>query len=304
MNDRSIEAIKLRHPVLDVAREFTSLDRSGKGPCPRCGGDDRFYVHKRNFWACRKCRVQGGDVLDLVQLARGCTLVEAIDYLAGPRPPKRPWRDPDDRRPWQAPKVKVDFDKYTRDCEDEFRFDPAGRNYMAMRGFTPETLAAFRIGYKNPQGFVTIPWIAASGEVVAVKLRNIRPCAKNKRFRMLYGSQPVIFGAHLARHRDRVLIVEGEFNAMSCWQVLQPDSAIDVYSTGSESRQSVIPVLVEHYRQAAVWFDDAPMADRFRVRHPDLRVKVLVSVAGKDANDILVQDGADVLGDLVRRLLG
>ena len=32
------------------------------GPCPRCGGKDRFWVRK-DAWGCRQCG-QGGDAID------------------------------------------------------------------------------------------------------------------------------------------------------------------------------------------------------------------------------------------------
>jgi Toprim domain/CHC2 zinc finger len=53
------------------------------GPCPVCGGDDRFSVNtKKGVFHCRSCR-RGGDVLELVRFARGCHFDEAIDWLIG-----------------------------------------------------------------------------------------------------------------------------------------------------------------------------------------------------------------------------
>jgi phage/plasmid primase-like uncharacterized protein len=37
------------------------------GPCPKCGGDDRFSINtQKGIFNCRGCGV-GGDVIDLVQ---------------------------------------------------------------------------------------------------------------------------------------------------------------------------------------------------------------------------------------------
>jgi phage/plasmid primase-like uncharacterized protein len=34
------------------------------GPCPRCGGEDRFYVRtKEQKFFCRQCTPSGGDVI-------------------------------------------------------------------------------------------------------------------------------------------------------------------------------------------------------------------------------------------------
>jgi hypothetical protein len=38
------------------------------GPCPDCGGNDRFAVNiKKNLFNCRGCGAKGGDSIDLVQ---------------------------------------------------------------------------------------------------------------------------------------------------------------------------------------------------------------------------------------------
>jgi hypothetical protein len=58
------------------------------GPCPVCGGIDRFSVNTRKqLWNCRGCE-RGGDAIALVQHLDGCSFVEAVRLLAGdgPRP--------------------------------------------------------------------------------------------------------------------------------------------------------------------------------------------------------------------------
>lgn len=55
------------------------------GPCPDCGGTDRFGVNSRkNVFQCRRCGAKGGPV-NLVMLVRHCTFPEALDWLLGPR---------------------------------------------------------------------------------------------------------------------------------------------------------------------------------------------------------------------------
>jgi Toprim domain/CHC2 zinc finger len=56
------------------------------GPCPRCGGDDRFSINwKKSIFNCRKCG-KAGDVIDLVRHALGVDFREAVDYLVGEGP--------------------------------------------------------------------------------------------------------------------------------------------------------------------------------------------------------------------------
>lgn len=71
-----------------AAERGWTLARAGAelvGPCPVCGGTDRFAIHTaKNVWQCRKCGV-GGDVIFLVQHTEGCSFVEACEKLAGRR---------------------------------------------------------------------------------------------------------------------------------------------------------------------------------------------------------------------------
>lgn len=53
------------------------------GPCPACGGTDRFSINvKKQVWICRKCPA-GGDVIALVQHLDGIGYIDAIAHLAG-----------------------------------------------------------------------------------------------------------------------------------------------------------------------------------------------------------------------------
>jgi putative DNA primase/helicase len=56
-----------------------------EGPCPVCGGTDRFSVHvRKQLFNCRG--FGGGDVIAMVQHLDGCSFVDAVHTLAGTRP--------------------------------------------------------------------------------------------------------------------------------------------------------------------------------------------------------------------------
>ena len=60
------------------------------GPCPVCGGDDRFSINTaKQVWNCRGCS-KGGDVIDLVQHIDGSDFVAACTKLAGEQPQAKP----------------------------------------------------------------------------------------------------------------------------------------------------------------------------------------------------------------------
>jgi hypothetical protein len=84
--------------ILDVAGRYTTLKRvtaiEYAGPCPVCGGRDRFGVNTRKqVWNCRGCD-QGGDVVALVQHAGGLLFRDAVERLTGEqtRPQEAPRR--------------------------------------------------------------------------------------------------------------------------------------------------------------------------------------------------------------------
>lgn len=74
----------------EIARRGIKLRRNGKeliGPCPRCGGDDRFAINTaKQVFNCRGCEGRG-DVIDLVMFLDGSDFIHASTTLAG-EPPK------------------------------------------------------------------------------------------------------------------------------------------------------------------------------------------------------------------------
>ena len=74
-----------RAPITDVVARFgLRLKRQGRelvGPCPRCGGRDRFAINVwKEVWNCRGC-IRGGDAIALVQHIEGCGYREALGVV-------------------------------------------------------------------------------------------------------------------------------------------------------------------------------------------------------------------------------
>ena len=77
--------------IVDIARRLgaANLKRAGAveyaGPCPKCGGRDRFSVNAaRQVWNCRGCGL-GGDDIALVRHVLGCSYAEALAFLGDER---------------------------------------------------------------------------------------------------------------------------------------------------------------------------------------------------------------------------
>jgi CHC2 zinc finger len=80
----------------ELERRGIKLKRVGNeliGPCPKCGGVDRFAANlKKQVWNCRQCE-KGGDVIALVMHLDGSDLNRACETLAGLKPNGKPVPD-------------------------------------------------------------------------------------------------------------------------------------------------------------------------------------------------------------------
>jgi DNA primase len=90
-NDAWVEKARAVKIEDEIARRGIKLRRQGVehvGPCPVCGGDDRFAINpSKQVWNCRGCS-KGGDNIALVQFLDGSDFKAACATLAGEPPPK------------------------------------------------------------------------------------------------------------------------------------------------------------------------------------------------------------------------
>ncbi len=173
-----VKAIKSASNLLDLARQGSALRRVAgtaggewHGPCPKCGGTDRFRVQpdggpdRRGWAACRKCWPKGGDVIGYVMWRDSCDFWSACTALGGltrsalravrPRTPVRPVAPP--AAPpgdvWQAAAREfVDGCAAALWATVGPLADGAARAraWLASRGLLDDTLRAWKIGY-NPR---------------------------------------------------------------------------------------------------------------------------------------------------------
>ena len=95
--------------ILAVAQRYASLKRAGGrnskefvGPCPVCGGDDRFAVNsKKQKWHCRGCS-KGGGVVTFVEHVTGRSFIEAVELLTGEAWPRREIAEQAQRAPGEG----------------------------------------------------------------------------------------------------------------------------------------------------------------------------------------------------------
>src|SRR5215467_8316707 len=91
------------HDIHDVALQVGAhLKRSGVewiGPCPVCGGTDRFAVNQqKHVFNCRGAEDGKGDGIALVMHVCGCDFLEAVERINGtPRPDRSRDESSEDR---------------------------------------------------------------------------------------------------------------------------------------------------------------------------------------------------------------
>lgn len=77
--------------ALDILAPHHAISRKTRfiGPCPGCGGVDRFSLNiKKGIFWCRKS-AEGGDAIALARHIRSCEFLEAVELLTGRPAPGR-----------------------------------------------------------------------------------------------------------------------------------------------------------------------------------------------------------------------
>lgn len=277
----SIDTGTLRHSVdllaligADTRLRKVASTRGGEfaGPCPFCGGDDRFRVQpEHGLWWCRSC---GGDrwqdsigyvmQRDAVSFTVACERLGSA-YCHGSNSARAFRAEQDTPAPstllpapsgsWQeAGEAMV-----TR-CESALWSDigAKARGYLHRRGLTDETIHTWRLGYQTQDAIepaatwgldgkplhiargIVIPW-HFNDQLWQIKIR--RP-GDHPKYAAVKGGHPVIFGAHTLTLPVAAL-VEGEFDAMLLHQ--ESGFIVGVSTLGSASKaldpRALLPLL-------------------------------------------------------------
>ncbi len=284
--------------------QIVSLKKHGAyyiGACPMCGGKDRFNI-KRNghdMWVCRNCAPDKyHSAIDFVMAYKKIDYKEAVRQMGGElEKPQRIQPAPVQVIPdstWQAEAWKqVDRANINLIGSEA---GEAGRRYLLSRGISRGSifmhLLGFTVAYKRP--CIVIPYLDLGNVISAVKYRFIDDLArtdKGRRFAMLNGSIPCLFGLlHVLPTDKTLLFVEGELNAISVLQTLP--HGVSVVSAGSDSNgnASLLRALGEKYERAFVWMDDPEKAEQTRAklgRDAKLMKSPILEGVKWDANQML-----------------
>ena len=240
----------LRHAGATAGGEYA-------GPCPWCGGKDRFRMWPEHpsgqaKWWCRRCE-RSGDGIDLLRELKGMGFREAAAAV-GQLVAQRPAAVPSETRqhaPLSPPPAAWRSKSEAVAVEAEAAlWRPEGARalaYLRGRGFVDDAVRAARLGYvvkdhrENAQAWglpadhcdvwvprgVVIPWWLA-GSLWRLNVR--RPVGEPKYIGPA-GFTNGLYGADGVRGDRPVVLVEGEFDALAVWQ--EAGDVVAPVATGS-----------------------------------------------------------------------
>jgi hypothetical protein len=244
------EAIKREADVVGLASRDTALAKVAEtgggewaGPCPFCGGDDRFRVQNQappgkkpqgSRWMCRHCSPKWGDVIGYVMRRDKVDFQEALRVLApngsSQHGKKAQPQQEVDRATWADAALQ-----FLGQCQPLLWGEEGegARAYLHWRGLDDDTLKLWMIGYnpstgygvpeqwglhpdakiKIPKGIVIPCQDAAGMHYIKIRQQNGDP-----KYHILRGGQGWIYGAQTYRDTTTAFLFEGEFDVMLAYQ--------------------------------------------------------------------------------------
>ena len=288
--------------LVELAGRYSQLRRKSgdewEGPCPKCGGLDRFVADGRG-WFCRQCKPFDAahgwyGPIDFVMWQHNLPFREAVAFLTGvqmsapvtqarPAPPTPPVQTDD----WRLAGEGIVAVAQRRLLAEH---NPGGE-YLLARGLEPHTWQAFGMGYATYKDApaIVLPWYRA-GKLTAIRYRFLQPPTAGSKIVSQFGSVfgGVLYGGQAllgAGEGYRTLIVcEGELNAASIWQIAHA-AAVDVLSLGSESATITdgMAAYAAKFAHVSVWMDKPEVARRVAER---LTAKTAVNSPAVDGREM------------------
>jgi len=240
----------------DTFLKRTSSHRGGEyhGPCPFCGGTDRFRVQpEENFWKCRQCERSGDCIAYLVDSGR-ITKKEAHemrhkdDVIMPPRKQPPPTVPPGQK--WQT-----HGKEFVAQCQTNIwnNIGARARAWLVDRGLTEQTIRDAGLGYNLSEGYekreiwglqpafrdngkpksvwlprgIVIPWFIGAD---LWRINSRRPVGDPKYIGPA-GFSNALYNVDAVQSTKPALLVEGEFDVLTVRQ--QVGDIITPVATGS-----------------------------------------------------------------------
>lgn len=244
--------------VFNLAQQHVQLHKASntkggewQGPCPWCGGKDRFHVWPEQnggqgtYW-CRSCN-KGGDAIKFLRDYNGMTFKEACEYLnikMDEKQYKQPDQSPREYQP-REPQTPAELwrekaEKFIAWAQEQLQQNKNILAWLAARGISADAVEKYCLGWnpgedskdiyrqrkdwglpeiKKENGRMKALWLPiglvipqiSSGSVQRVRIR--RPEGE-PRYYVLPGSSSATM--ILAESREAFVVVESELDAIAC----------------------------------------------------------------------------------------
>lgn len=247
----------------DTGQKLKQESKCKTGSCPFCGeGRERFVVWPNKFW-CRRCN-KSGDAINYLMERHQMTFVQACKELgitlAGERPNPRTINRPQLRADQPTHNIKISPERESPAFSDpgwqaaalSFSLEaherlmtnaPHRLTYLIKRGLTMDTIERAFIGYNDhdrsmqwgqskifvPAGIV-FPW---HDQVDGLRRVNIRCDGGPHKYRLVEGSAQALYLGDRIRQNTRIILCEGEMDALTIWQAYDYSSFVCPVATGS-----------------------------------------------------------------------
>ena len=311
-----VDTIKAVHPVYDEAAHLTTLTRKTAdewhGPCPKCGGKDRFTVNTTiNGWFCRECFIdhQWNDVIDLMMWYYDTDWHGAIQRLGEPTPDDQHRKESNAKRLEIALEAKIaEAQEALADIRRGNRWQDYRNNlnddYMAewlRRGLNEHYVDLYNLGCAP--GFyagasLTIPVFDPDGSLLNIRHRILNPTNGAKYLPERKGLPSALYYALPALSiPDTVWLVEGEIKAMVTYSQLPQDMQV-LGMPGMTPRPGLLDALYNSKRVFFVPDPDAQPKACHKIVDEIGRAKVRVIDLPDKIDDLInakLLDGGDLL---------
>lgn len=299
-------------------------DGERRGPCPMCGGKDRFHLRRydgREWFFCRQCHPRRGDAIDYLRWTRGISFREAAGLLGAdairadgvrrPAPARvRMATTPrgvvipaclDEAPPaeWQAAMRAL-----VEHCAASI--PPAVMRYLRdERGLSDDTIWRYRLGYNPTAQRVAGRWWIERGVTIPTEYAgalwrvNVRRRADDiqrdgrGKYIAAQGSRAQLCGGDAIPDAATVLVCAGEFDAMLAQR--HAPAGVACVTFGSEAKRPTWEFdYLTRGRRVIVAFDNDAAGEQYRAAWAAMGEQARVPF-GKDITDFW-RAGGDLAG--------
>ncbi len=299
--------------LLPMVEADTQLKRTGSwwiGPCPFCGGQDRFNLHQTNDgwkWFCRRCGDgRYHDAAAYVMRRENLDYPAALKRMEGDLPT---WSERDQRtaelmranEERQPPPIWRQRGRvFVEECRQHLWKDEGAKAlaYLYGRGLNERTLLQYQVGYNPSERFeklgtwglegdgtvklergITLPCIGLGG-LYSIKIRRpVAPGSKERKYVQVRGGKLGLFGWENMPGSWLAVVTEGEFDCMTLDQQAGDIAGVCTLGSATDSPMTINAELLRWMytaKHTLVVFDNDEAGQQgalaFQERAPSVRI--------------------------------